>query len=36
MDEPVAAAIHVIYLTTLATVGAWLTIRTIGRRLVLG
>jgi lipooligosaccharide transport system permease protein len=35
-DEPIAAAIHVIYLTTLATVGAWLTIRNIGRRLVRG
>jgi lipooligosaccharide transport system permease protein len=36
MDEPVAAAIHVIYLTTLAAVGAWLTIRNIGNRLVRG
>jgi len=36
MDEPVAAAIHVIYLTTLASVGAWLTIRNIRRRLVRG
>ncbi len=35
-DEPVAAAIHVIYLTTLAVVGSWLTIRTISRRLVKG
>ena len=35
-DEPVAAAIHVIYLTTLASVGAWLTIRNIRRRLVRG
>jgi lipooligosaccharide transport system permease protein len=35
-DEPVAAAIHVIYLTTLASVGAWLTIRNIGARLVRG
>ena len=35
-DEPVAAAIHVIYLTTLATIGAWLTIRNIRRRLVRG
>ena len=35
-DEPVAAAIHVIYLTTCVVVGTWLTIRTIGRRLVLG
>ena len=36
MDEPVAAAGHVIYLTTLAVVGAWLTIRNIRRRLVRG
>jgi lipooligosaccharide transport system permease protein len=36
MDEPVAAVVHVIYLTTLATVGAWLTIRNIRRRLVRG
>ena len=35
-DDPTAAAIHVIYLTTLAGVGAWLTIRNIGRRLVRG
>jgi lipooligosaccharide transport system permease protein len=35
-DEPVAAAVHVTYLTTLATVGAWLTIRNIRRRLVRG
>lgn len=35
-DEPVAAAIHVTYLTTFAVVGAWLTIRTISRRLVRG
>ena len=35
-DEPVAAAIHVIYLTTCVVVGSWLTIRTIGARLVLG
>jgi lipooligosaccharide transport system permease protein len=35
-DDPVAAAIHVIYLTTLALVGAWATIRTIRRRLVRG
>jgi len=32
----IAAAIHVIYLTTLALVGAWATIRTIRRRLVRG
>ena len=36
MDEPVAAAIHVIYLTTLALVGAWLTVVNIRRRLVRG
>lgn len=35
-DEPVAAAIHVIYLTTCVVVGSWLAIRTIGNRLVLG
>ena len=35
-DEPVAAAIHVIYLSTCVVVGAWLTIRNIGDRLVLG
>jgi lipooligosaccharide transport system permease protein len=35
-DDPIAAAIHVIYLTTLALVGAWATIRTIRRRLVRG
>jgi lipooligosaccharide transport system permease protein len=35
-DDPVAAAIHVIYLTTLALVGGWLTVRNIQRRLVRG
>jgi len=35
-DEPVAAVIHVIYLATLAAVGAWLTVRNIRRRLVRG
>jgi lipooligosaccharide transport system permease protein len=35
-DEPIAAAIHLIYLVTLAVVGGWLTIRTISRRLVKG
>jgi len=35
-DEPIAAAIHVIYLTTLATVGAFLTVRNIRARLVRG
>lgn len=33
-DEPVAAAIHVIYLTTLTVVGAWWTVRNVERRLV--
>jgi lipooligosaccharide transport system permease protein len=36
MDDPIAAAIHVIYLTTLALVGAWLTVVNIRRRLVRG
>ena len=35
-DEPIAALVHVVYLTTLAAVGAWLTIRNIERRLVRG
>jgi lipooligosaccharide transport system permease protein len=35
-DEPIAAAIHLIYLVTLAVVGGWFTIRTISRRLVKG
>ena len=35
-DDPLAAAVHVIYLTALATVGAWLTVRNIDRRLVHG
>jgi len=35
-DDPVAAVIHVTYLTTLAVVGGWLTVRNIGRRLVRG
>jgi lipooligosaccharide transport system permease protein len=35
-DDPVAAAVHVIYLTTLALVGAAATIVTIRRRLVRG
>jgi lipooligosaccharide transport system permease protein len=33
-QDPVATAVHVIYLATLASVGAWLTIRTVSRRLV--
>ena len=35
-DDPVATVIHIVYLTTLATVGAALTIRNIRRRLVRG
>ena len=35
-DDPVAAVIHVVYLTALATVGAILTVRMISRRLVQG
>ena len=35
-DDPVAAVIHVTYLTTLALVGGWLMIRNIRRRLVAG
>ena len=35
-DDPVAMVIHVGYLTTLAIVGGYLTIRNIGRRLVRG
>lgn len=35
-DDPVAAVIHVTYLATLALVGAWLTIKTIERRLIEG
>ena len=35
-DDPVAMLIHVTYLSVLAIVGSWLTIRTIGRRLVRG
>jgi len=35
-DEPLAAVVHVVYLTTLAVVGARLTIRNIERRLVRG
>jgi lipooligosaccharide transport system permease protein len=35
-DDPVAMLIHVTYLSVLAIVGGWLTIRTIGRRLVRG
>jgi lipooligosaccharide transport system permease protein len=35
-DDPIAAAIHVVYLATLASVGAWLTIRNFRRRLVRG
>ncbi|MFL5674966.1 MAG: ABC transporter permease, partial [Chloroflexota bacterium] len=35
-DDPVAMLIHVAYLATLATVGGYLMIRTIERRLVRG
>jgi lipooligosaccharide transport system permease protein len=35
-DEPVAMAIHIAYLSILAIVGGWLTVRFIGRRLVRG
>jgi len=35
-DDPIATLIHVIYLTTLATVGTILTVRNIQRRLVRG
>ena len=35
-NDPPAAAVHVIYLTALATLGAWLTVRNISRRLVRG
>jgi lipooligosaccharide transport system permease protein len=36
VDDPIAAAVHVIYLTTLATVGAWFAVRNFRRRLVRG
>jgi hypothetical protein len=35
-DDPVATIIHLVYLVTLATVGAYLTTRTIERRLIRG
>jgi lipooligosaccharide transport system permease protein len=35
-EDPGAAAIHVIYLVTLAGVGAWLTVRNIRQRLIRG
>jgi len=35
-DDPIATAVHVIYLVTLASVGVWLTVRNIERRLVRG
>jgi lipooligosaccharide transport system permease protein len=35
-DDPVAALIHVTYLTVLTLVGAYLAIRTISRTLVRG
>jgi lipooligosaccharide transport system permease protein len=34
LDDPLAMTIHVAYLTTCATVGAYLAIKSIGRRLV--
>ena len=36
VDDPAAAAVHVIYLATLAGVGAWLTVRNIRQRLIRG
>ncbi|HEV7605486.1 MAG TPA: ABC transporter permease [Candidatus Limnocylindrales bacterium] len=36
VGDPVAAVIHLAYLTAFAVVGAWLTIRTIERRLIRG
>jgi lipooligosaccharide transport system permease protein len=36
VSDPLAAAIHVTYLTVLAGVGAWLTVRNVRRRLVRG
>jgi lipooligosaccharide transport system permease protein len=36
VDDPIAMAIHVLYLATLAIVGGYLAIRTIERRLVRG
>ncbi len=36
LDDPVASAIHLIYLVTLASVGAYLTVRNVSRRLVRG
>ena len=35
-NDPVAAIVHVFYLVTLTTVGAWLTVRTVTARLVRG
>jgi lipooligosaccharide transport system permease protein len=35
-DDPIAMLVHVVYLATLAIVGAYLTIRNVQRRLVLG
>jgi hypothetical protein len=34
--DPVATVIHLVYLVTLAAVGAYLTTRTIERRLIRG
>jgi lipooligosaccharide transport system permease protein len=36
VDDPVAAVVHLAYLVTLATVGGYLTVRNISRRLVRG
>jgi lipooligosaccharide transport system permease protein len=36
LDDPIASAFHILYLSTLAIVGGYLTIRTIERRLVRG
>jgi len=35
-NDPVAAAVHLIYLSVLAAVGAWLTVRNIRNRLIRG
>lgn len=36
VNDPLAAAVHVVYLVTLAGVGAWLTVRNIHSRLIRG
>ena len=35
-EDPAAAVVHIVYLTTLVVVGAWLATRTVERRLVDG